>query len=358
MNILRIYLRLPPKSGGMERHIAFLSQEQFKAGHDVVVIYNSGESILPDDIQVCPFTELSKLKPAFLGIFIFYVAVIYNIISKGIRADVVHIHGDWGHLCLAGLIKKLVKARCLAFSVHGDLSRQGLRYNLLRYFIKPVDVVYSTGYLGYQTLLSFVKVPCYFQPSGIDQSLIERAQLFNSQVKSLKSIRPKILSVCNYKKVKNIDFMIELASKMQDCDFEIVGEGEERARLQSRIDSLNLGNFYLVGEKYTAQLADCYEMADIFLLTSFREGTPTALLEALAFGLPVVTSNAGGVSHLFQDYPQVKVLFDFDIQTYEAAIRTLLSSSVTKPSETNRFGWASVANFITERYVNEGDLKS
>jgi len=349
MKILRIYLRLPPCSGGMEKHIAFLSQEQLKAGHEVTVFYNSGDSISSNDYAIAPSFDLSSIKPAFLGAIIFYFLVIVKILKEGVRADVVHVHGDWGHLCLAGVVKKIVKARCLAFSVHGELSEHGLRYKLLRYFIKPVDVMFATGFLSYQILSKISAVPCYFQPSGIDDQLLNRARLFLTTVKSV-SKRPVILSVCNYKKVKNIDFIILLASQMLECDFEIIGEGEERQKLQDKINTLGLKNIVLLGEKYGDELASYYEKADLFLLTSFREGTPTAVLEALTFGLPVVTSNAGGISHLLEKYPQAKVITDFECEQYAVAIRVFFGNSCKTIDNTNVFSWAYIANSITEKY--------
>lgn len=350
MKILRIYLRLPPCSGGMEKHIAFLSQEQLKAGHQVTIFYNSGDPVSASDIVVAPFLDLSATKPAFLGAICFYFLVILKVLKLGIRADVVHVHGDWGHLCLAGVVKKIVKARCLAFSVHGELSDHGWRYKLLRFFIKPVDVMFATGFFSYQILSRISAVPCYFQPSGVDDRLLNRAKDFITTGKSVLK-RPVILSVCNYKKVKNIDFIILLASKMLDYDFEIIGDGEERQSLQDQINTLGLSNVLLLGEKYGDELASYYEKANLFLLTSFREGTPTAVLEALAFGLPVVTSNAGGISHLLGNYPQVKILTDFECEHYSAAIRFFLDNSCKKIDNTNVFGWSYIANAITEKYL-------
>ena len=349
MKILRIYLRLPPQSGGMEKHISALSQEQLKAGHQVTIFYNTGDPVSSNDIAITPFLNLSAIKPAFLSAILFYFLVIIKIIKEGVRADVVHIHGDWGHLCLAGLVKKMVKARCLAFSVHGELSEQGWRHELLRYFIKPVDVMFATGFFSYKVLSNISTVPCYFQPSGIDDRLLSRASHVIATEKSV-SKRSVILSVCNYKKVKNIDFIILLASIMLEYDFEIIGDGEERQKLQDKINLLGLSNIVLLGGKYGDELASFYEKADLFLLTSFREGTPTAVLEALTFGLPVVTSNAGGISYFLEKYPQAKVIADFESEQYVAAIKFFLENSFEKIENTKVFSWAYIAESITEKY--------
>ncbi len=54
----------------------------------------------------------------------------------------------------------------------------------------------------------------------------------------------------------------------------------------------------LLGEKTPAELADWYSAADLLLLTSSREGRPNVVLEALASGLAVVATDAGGTAEL------------------------------------------------------------
>ena len=68
MKILRIYTRLPPLIGGMENHIAQLTKEQIKLGHDVVIYFNKGDKFSAHDVQVTKYS-LSTLKPQFLGFF-------------------------------------------------------------------------------------------------------------------------------------------------------------------------------------------------------------------------------------------------------------------------------------------------
>ena len=57
MKILRIYTRLPPLIGGMEIHIAQLTKEQIKLGHDVKIYFNKGIKVTSEDVQV------AKLNP-------------------------------------------------------------------------------------------------------------------------------------------------------------------------------------------------------------------------------------------------------------------------------------------------------
>ena len=49
------------------------------------------------------------------------------------------------------------------------------------------------------------------------------------------------------------------------------------------------------------QLESQYRSSDIFVLPSLSEGFPRVIVEALAFGLPVVTTTVGGIQHLLRD---------------------------------------------------------
>ena len=58
MKILRLYTRLPPLLGGMENHIAQLSNEQTKLGHDVTIYFNKGDKVTSKDVQITPLSFL------------------------------------------------------------------------------------------------------------------------------------------------------------------------------------------------------------------------------------------------------------------------------------------------------------
>jgi len=102
MKILRIYMRLPPLIGGMENHIAQLTKEQIKLGHDVVIYFNEGNKISSHDVQVtkCP---LYKLKPQFLRFFLFYFLILIRLLRSKKNFELIHIHGDWSSLIFSKL---------------------------------------------------------------------------------------------------------------------------------------------------------------------------------------------------------------------------------------------------------------
>ncbi len=80
----------------------------------------------------------------------------------------------------------------------------------------------------------------------------------------------------------------------------IIGDGEKRIELEVYAKELGIsGNVLFCG--WQENMADVYSDLDIVVLTSLNEGTPVALIEALAAGRPVVATNVGGVSDVVED---------------------------------------------------------
>ena len=91
----------------------------------------------------------------------------------------------------------------------------------------------------------------------------------------------------------------DLLKKGDNIHLYIVGTGDEYQSLKSEIEQLQLNeNITLAGRASHESIAHWLNAAKIFVLPSLHEGTPNALLEAMASGLPVITSAIGGIPEI------------------------------------------------------------
>lgn len=92
-----------------------------------------------------------------------------------------------------------------------------------------------------------------------------------------------------------LDAACMLASRTPGLELVLVGDGPLRPELASRIASLRGPRVRLVGAQDPARVAEWMAAADVVTLPSYSEGHPNVLVEALACGRPVVTTNVGGI---------------------------------------------------------------
>ena len=106
----------------------------------------------------------------------------------------------------------------------------------------------------------------------------------------------------------------------------IVGEGPERARIEERIRGLNLTNSVtLTGQQESAE--PYYGIAQIAVLSSLSEGSPNALLEAMAAGVPVVATRVGGIPEIVTHGETALLVEPGDIPAMSSSIGRLLQES-------------------------------
>jgi glycosyltransferase involved in cell wall biosynthesis len=87
----------------------------------------------------------------------------------------------------------------------------------------------------------------------------------------------------------------------------------------------------LLGELPPAELARWYAAADVLLLTSWREGRPNVVLEALACGLPVLATDSGGTRELLGSIPGA-LCSERDPHNLSKALASLLSAAPARES--------------------------
>lgn len=358
--ILRIDDVLPPEPGGKSIHKYNLTLEQVKLNYTVVNYFSQGKKIFSSDVQFLGFFYIHRVQPAFIVYFIFYLLIIFRLLIKPQKFDIVHIHGDWSSFIFGTIIKRLVRANVLAFSNHGYVIEK-LYYKILtKKILKHSDVVFFSGYEPYNIYSGYCK-KAIFRPSGIRHHFFDKVK-----VRRVKEGSYSIISVGNVWPPKNYQLLLQIAQLLPDVSFKIIGDyeskflqlsGEYRKLMQYCIEN-NLKNVEFKGKLELDQIIDELDKADIYLLTSINEGTPTALIEAMSRGLPVISTAVGGIQSIIKEeingfvipepnpidfYKKINILFD------NKALMNQIKENNFK--EAQDFSWDKVAKFITENYI-------
>jgi L-malate glycosyltransferase len=348
MKLLRIYAKLPPLLGGMEKHIFNLTKEQIKNNNKVTVFYNDGKAISLNDEKICK-NKLHKIKPQFIGVVIFYKLILLKLFFKKKHYDIIHIHGDWSSLIFVKFLKKLVNAKLIVLSLHDQLSPKFTHQKLLPKLLNNVDLIFSTGYDTAEELRKLSSKKVIVQPSGINKIFFQKFD------KNFKNDLFTIVTVANLFPKKNIELILEIAQKLQECIFIIVGDGDHRQAIEYIINNKKISNVKLVGFKTPEEVRYYYQNSDCYLLTSFAEGTPTSALEAIACGLPIVSSNAGGLGNIVKEFKNGFVIVDFDKNKFIKKLQFLKSNLklrqaifINNIEVAKNYSWIKVSKNITE----------
>lgn len=161
--------------------------------------------------------------------------------------------------------------------------------------------------------------------------------------------RIRILSVSRLVEKKGIQYAIRALSRCLDqtdvnVEYTIVGGGERREYLEGLVNELGITDHVcFAGWKSKDEVIELLGQAHIFLAPSVtaengdQEGIPVAIMEAMARGLPVVSTLHSGIPELVADGESGLLVPERDVEALAKALRTLLENSDSLP-EMGRVG--------------------
>jgi glycosyltransferase involved in cell wall biosynthesis len=147
-------------------------------------------------------------------------------------------------------------------------------------------------------------------------------------------------------------------SQYPSAQLTIAGSGPHANDLKQLVEELGLAHVVrFAGRLDRDAMAALYRSADIMLNPSLADNMPNSVLEALASGVPVVTTNVGGVPYIVQDGVTALLVPPADPQAMAAASLKILQSdelwrqlSVAGVAEVQRYTWARVAPLLANVY--------
>jgi len=239
-------------------------------------------------------------------------------------------HGGWLEKNLINLFfNRANKIICVSKTVAEDLLKNfNIRKEKIKVIYNPINIEKIQGMAG-------LPLEPEYQEIFRNPVIITMGRL--SEEKNHMSL------IMAFKKVKN---------KIREANLVILGEGEKEASLKKIVKELNLeDSVYLLGRqnnpfKFLAK-------AKVFVLSSLREGLPCSILEAMALGLPIVSTDCkSGPREILAPRSDIKYQAK-DIEYAEFGLLTPIDSS---PDSEKKIAEA-VTNILTDKKLSDNLIK-
>lgn len=380
--IVRIIARL--NVGGPARHVVWLTSKLHEPEFESTLIAGT---VPPGEEDMSYFAEENGVEPIYLAELsrelspkdIISVVKIFRELRR-LRPDIVHTHtakaGAVGrtaaflykYLTFGTLVGRPRKVRKV-HTFHGHVFHSYYGSFKTRIFIliekllakttdriivisdQQLDEIAGKFKIGRRE--QFTVIPLGIEP--IEKSVVSKTSL--REEFSIPEDRLIAGFIGRLTEIKNLDLLLETASLCQKdavpVHFAIVGDGHLREALERRSAELNLSNISFAGNR--KEIGPVLSELDLFVLTSRNEGTPLSMIEAMAAGVPVVSTAVGGVVDLagriekqedgFEIAVRAVLVSTFDPADFQKGLLYLLKSE--KVRET--LGLRS-AQFVDERY--------
>lgn len=252
-----------------------------------------------------------KKSPLYAIKLLFFISsLFFNTLYFTLRYNVTIINAHWlvpqGFI---GVIVKLLTGHTLVVTIHGGdvLSLNG-KYmkKVKRFTLRHADVVNVNSSVTEEVCRSLYDREYVRIPMGVSMDHFK-------PVKSSGRIEKKhdlhdftILFVGRLAEEKGVIYLLEAVARLKQagkqCRALIVGIGPVESELNEYITAHNLQDVVLmVGWVGQEELPEYYAAADVFVGPSLREAQGIVFIEALAAGLPVVTTNQGGMKDFIKN---------------------------------------------------------
>jgi len=320
----------------------YLAREQQLRGHEPCVV-SIGRPLQPESefetatrsvgVPVAPVRIAPRPTPAVVRTLLTAV--------RSLGADVLHSHGYKANILL-GLVSRRERGPMLA-TIHGwtasrRLSALWLYDRLDRLALRRLDaaVVVSRSMLSLPAVRTLPSGRLHVIANGIPPRAERLAELdargapaLPQELLAFTRGGPTLVAIGRLSAEKAFGLLIESFARARGTASEwrllIAGEGPERAALQARIAALGLQEYVRLAG-YLEGAHRLLEHAAGFVMSSFTEGMPLVLLEALQWPVPILATRVGAIPELLAARSGARLVPPRDGPQLTAGLRELMSA--------------------------------
>lgn len=261
-------------------------------------------------------------------------------LTKHNKYKFIHCHTPIGGV-IGRIVGKITRTKVI-YTAHGFHFFKGsplinwlIYYPIEKYLAKFTDVLITINKEDYKLAKSKMKAKIveYVPGVGVDVDKFSKTKVDREQKrKELGISRDDImlLSVGELNLNKNHQVIIRALSKLNNnkIHYFIVGQGNLKNYLEELSKNLGISeNVHIIG--FRKDVAELCKVADIFCFPSFREGLGIAGIEAMACGLPLITSNIHGINDYSENEINGYSCNSKDVNQFSQNIKQLIENSDT-----------------------------
>lgn len=260
---------------------------------------------------------------------------------KDQQYDIVHCHTPIAAACTRIACRKARKYGTKVFyTAHGLHFYHGapLKNWLIYYPVEKLcahftDVLITINQEDYSRAKRKLKAKSVEYVPGVGIDVDHFANAISDRIAKRKELGIPVdafllLSVGELNENKNHQVILRAMAKLQHprIHYAIAGIGDRKEQLLVLADKLGLSNHvHLLG--YRKDVSELCRASDVFCFPSFREGLGLGAIEAMASGLPLVTSNVHGINDYSRDGLTGYRCAPNDVDGFAAGIKCLMESS-------------------------------
>jgi rhamnosyl/mannosyltransferase len=331
VKILHVYKNYAPTRGGIETHVRQLATGLTRRGHQVtVLVAGRNRPTISEELDGVRVIRAGRLgEVASTPISVDLIRWIGRI-----DADLIHLHVPYPIGELGALVAG--RGRSVVVTYHSDVVRQWWALPFYRALLGAVlrraraIIATSPPYVQSSPFLRPMSERCVVVPLGVDRG---RFHPNPGQVAVLRQawLRPDdaglVLFVGKFRSYKGLPYLVDAARSVR-ARFLLVGSGPLDARLRAQVARHGLEDkVAFLSEIDDGELAALYAASEVVVLPSTQrsEAFGTVLLEAMASGRPVISTELGtGTSWVNQHERTGLVVQPCDPPALAAALTRLL----------------------------------